>query len=113
MEIFVPKIPSIKITDLATAMAPNLPQKVIGIRPGEKLHEVMCPEDLSFDTYEFNDHYVIAPGIKFSSRSNQFDTNALNETGTAVKPGFEYNSLSNPEYMSIEEIKAFNIQALL
>ncbi|WP_419147789.1 UDP-N-acetylglucosamine 4,6-dehydratase (inverting) [Pseudoalteromonas 'SMAR'] len=112
-EIFVPKIPSIKITDLATAMAPNLPQKVIGIRPGEKLHEVMCPEDLSFDTYEFNDHYVIAPGIKFSSRTNQFDTNALNETGTAVKPGFEYNSLSNPEYMSIEEIKAFNIQALL
>ena len=112
-EIFVPKIPSIKITDLATAMAPNLPQKVIGIRPGEKLHEVMCPKDLSFDTFEFADHFVIAPGIKFSSRSNSFDLNALGEQGIAVQPEFEYNSLTNPDYMTVEEIKAFNIQALL
>ncbi|NUZ09574.1 UDP-N-acetylglucosamine 4,6-dehydratase (inverting) [Pseudoalteromonas sp. McH1-7] len=112
-EIFVPKIPSIRIVDLATAMAPNLPQKVVGIRPGEKLHEVMCPEDLSFDTFEFDDHFVIAPGIKFSSRSNDFDMNALGEKGKAVTPGFEYNSLTNPDYMSIEEIKAFNVQALL
>ncbi|ALU44797.1 UDP-N-acetylglucosamine 4,6-dehydratase (inverting) [Pseudoalteromonas rubra] len=112
-EIFVPKIPSIRIVDLATAMAPQLPHKIIGIRPGEKLHEVMCPEDLCFDTYEFSDHFVIAPGIKFSSRSNDFDTNALNEQGHAVAPGFEYNSLSNPDYLSVEEIKAFNAQALV
>ncbi|ESP90435.1 MULTISPECIES: UDP-N-acetylglucosamine 4,6-dehydratase (inverting) [Pseudoalteromonas] len=112
-EIFVPKIPSIKITDLATAMAPNLKQKIVGIRPGEKLHEVMCPEDLSFDTYEFDDHFVIAPGIKFSSRTNNFDTNAQNEKGKPVQPGFEYNSLSNPEYLSVEEIVEFNKQALL
>lgn len=112
-EIFVPKIPSIRITDLATAMAPNLPQKNIGIRPGEKLHEVMCPSDLCFDTYEFDDHFVIAPGIKFSSRSNSFDTNALNERGKKVEVGFEYSSLSNPHFLTIEEIAAFNIQALL
>ncbi|MCG7563578.1 MULTISPECIES: UDP-N-acetylglucosamine 4,6-dehydratase (inverting) [Pseudoalteromonas] len=111
-EIFVPKIPSIRIVDLATAMAPQLPHKIVGIRPGEKLHEVMCPEDLCFDTFEFSDHFVIAPGIKFSSRSNDFDTNALGEQGHAVAPDFEYNSLSNPDYLSIEEIKAFNAQAL-
>ncbi|WP_105168777.1 UDP-N-acetylglucosamine 4,6-dehydratase (inverting) [Pseudoalteromonas sp. T1lg23B] len=111
-EIFVPKIPSIKITDLATAMAPNLPQKIIGIRPGEKLHEVMCPQDLSFDTYEFSDHFVIAPGIKFSSRNNRFDTNGLGEQGVSVKPGFEYNSLTNEHYLTVEEIKAFNAKAL-
>ena len=94
-------------------MAPNLPQKNIGIRPGEKLHEVMCPSDLCFDTYEFDDHFVIAPGIKFSSRSNSFDTNALNERGKKVEVGFEYSSLSNPHFLTIEEIAAFNIQALL
>jgi UDP-N-acetylglucosamine 4,6-dehydratase len=112
-EIFVPKIPSIKITDLAIAMAPNLPQKVIGIRPGEKLHEVMCPEDLSFNTFEFDDHFVIAPGIQFSSRNNDFDVNALGESGKLVPPGFEYNSLTNPHYLSVKEIKAFNAKALL
>ncbi|KAF7774112.1 UDP-N-acetylglucosamine 4,6-dehydratase [Pseudoalteromonas citrea] len=112
-EIFVPKIPSIRITDLATAMAPNIPQKVVGIRPGEKLHEVMCPADLCFETYEYNDHFVIAPGIKFSSRSNHFDVNALNEKGQKVAPGFEYNSRDNLDYMTIEQIQAFNIQALI
>lgn len=60
-ELFVPKIPSVKITDLAAAMAPTLKLEIIGIRAGEKLHEVMCPADDSFHTYEFNDYYVIAP----------------------------------------------------
>ncbi len=112
-EIFVPKIPSIRITDLAKAMAPDLPIKIIGIRPGEKLHEVMCPADLCFETYEYSDHFVIAPGIKFSSRSNDFTENALGEKGEQVAQGFEYNSLDNPDYMSIEEIKNFNVKALL
>ena len=111
-EIFVPKIPSIRITDLAKAMAPNIPQKIIGIRPGEKLHEVMCPADLCFDTFEFSDHFVIAPGIKFSSRTNDFDINALSEKGIKVDPGYEYNSLNNPHYLTIEEIKDFNQKAL-
>ena len=110
-EIFVPKIPSIKITDLATAMAPELEQKEIGIRPGEKLHEVMCPMDDSYHTYEYDDHFVIAPTIIFSSRSNDFTRNAIDESGKPVKHGFEYNSFNNPDYMTVEEIKAFNIEA--
>ncbi|MFX3770152.1 hypothetical protein ACJBSE_10305, partial [Streptococcus suis] len=63
--------------------------------------------------YEYQDHFLIAPGIKFSSRSNDFTVNALGEKGKKVKQGFEYNSLSNPHYMTLEEIKNFNVQALL
>ncbi|MEO2266913.1 UDP-N-acetylglucosamine 4,6-dehydratase (inverting) [Pseudoalteromonas sp. YIC-656] len=112
-EIFVPKIPSIKITDLAAAMAPNLEQKIIGIRPGEKVHEVMCPAELSYDTYEYDDHFVIAPGIKFHSRNNDFTVNALGEHGKPVEPGYEYNSLNNDHFLTQEEIIAFNTKAML
>jgi UDP-N-acetylglucosamine 4,6-dehydratase/5-epimerase len=110
-EIFVPKIPSIKITDLASAIAPDLPQKEIGIRPGEKLHEVMCPVDDSYHTFEYDDHFVIAPTIIFSSRSNDFTRNAIGEIGKSVEHGFEYNSQNNPHFMTVEEIKAFNLEA--
>ena len=109
-EIFVPKIPSIRITDLATAMAPKLEHRIIGIRPGEKLHEVMCPSDDSYHTFEFDDHFIIAPTINFSSRSNDFTRNALNEKGKAVEQGFEYNSNNNPNFMTIAEIEALNIE---
>ncbi|HEV7178352.1 MAG TPA: UDP-N-acetylglucosamine 4,6-dehydratase (inverting), partial [Candidatus Baltobacteraceae bacterium] len=64
-EIFVPKIPSVRITDLATSLAPHLQQRCVGIRPGEKLHESMVPSDESHLTLEFEHHYVIAPSIKF------------------------------------------------
>jgi len=110
-EIFIPKIPSIKITDLATAIAPNIEQKTVGIRPGEKLHEVMCPADDSYHTYEYDDHYVIAPSINFSSRSNDFTKNAIGENGKLVTQGFEYNSNTNPDFMSVEQIKIFNYEA--
>jgi len=110
-EIFVPKIPSIKITDLASAMAPNVRQAIVGIRPGEKLHEVMCPADDSYHTYEYNDHFVIAPTINFSSRSNDFTRNALDEKAKPVEHGYEYNSNNNPDFMSVEEIKIFNFEA--
>jgi UDP-N-acetylglucosamine 4,6-dehydratase/5-epimerase len=111
-EVFVPKIPSVRITDLASAMAPELPQEIIGIRPGEKLHEVMCPADDSYHTYEFNDYYVIAPSITFTSRNNDFAINALGEKATLVEPGFEYNSLNNRHFLSIEELKTMNQQVL-
>ena len=111
-EIFVPKIPSIKIVDLATAMAPNIPQKVVGIRPGEKLHEVMCPAELCYNTYEFEDHFVIAPAIKFNNKDNRFDNNELGEKGKLVEAGAEYNSLSNPHYLTVDEIIAFNEEAM-
>ncbi|MFQ2073426.1 UDP-N-acetylglucosamine 4,6-dehydratase (inverting) [Aeromonas veronii] len=111
-ELFVPKIPSVKITDLAAAMAPTLKQEIIGIRAGEKLHEVMCPADDSFHTYEFNDYYVIAPSISFTSRNNDFSVNALGETATLVAPGFEYNSLNNQHFLSIAELQSMNQQVL-
>lgn len=107
-EIFVPKIPSIRITDLATAIAPTLTHKIIGIRPGEKLHEIMCPADDSHLTLEFEDHYVLRPTITFTSRNNNFVTNKLGEEGKPVNLGFEYNSGSNSHFLSIEEIQQFN-----
>ncbi|MCP4933868.1 MAG: UDP-N-acetylglucosamine 4,6-dehydratase (inverting) [bacterium] len=111
-EIFVPKIPSVRIPDLATAMAPDLEQKIIGIRPGEKLHEVMCPEDDSHLTFEFDDHYVIAPSINFQGKSGSFHTNEIGEKGNTVKQGFEYNSGANERFLDIREIKIFNELAL-
>ena len=62
-EIFVPKLPTAKVVDLASAIAPNLPHKIIGIRPGEKLHEVMCPADEAHRTLDFQDHFGIRPSI--------------------------------------------------
>ncbi|WP_448552057.1 UDP-N-acetylglucosamine 4,6-dehydratase (inverting) [Thalassotalea montiporae] len=112
-EIFVPKIPSIRIPDLATAVDASIPQKEIGIRPGEKLHEIMCPADDSYHTYEYHDHFVIAPTIIFSSRSNDFTVNAIGEHGKPVEHGFEYSSKDNPDFMTVEQIKAFNSQACL
>ena len=111
-ELFVPKIPSIRITELATAMAPQLPQKIVGIRPGEKLHEVMCPVDDSYHTYEFKDYYVIAPSISFNHRNDDFSTNALGQKGKAVAEGFEYNSKNNDHFLSIDEMRAMNRQVL-
>ena len=113
-EIFVPKIPSIRVVDLAKAMAPKLPHKIVGIRPGEKLHEVMCPADDSHLTLEFQDHYVIRPSIRFNARAadNDFANNALGETGTQVGLGFEYQSFKNPHFLSVEEIREFNHKAL-
>ena len=101
-EIFVPKIPSMKITELAKAMAPNLPQKIIGIRPGEKLHEIMCPADDSHLTLEFEDHYVIQPTIQFATKID-YTTNAIGEKGKPVELGFEYNSGNNTQWLSHEE----------
>ena len=107
-EIFVPKIPSVRIMNLAAAYAPNIPTKDVGIRPGEKLHEVMCPGDDSFHTYEFQDHYVIAPSIKFYKDDMDFAHNRLGETGDLVEPGYEYQSGSNPHFLTIEEILTFD-----
>jgi len=106
-EIFVPKLPSIRIVDLATAMAPHLPQNLIGIRPGEKLHEILCPADNSHLTLEFSDHYVMRPTIKFYDRGYDYLENRLGETGAPVARGFEYNSGTNPVLYSVEQIREF------
>ncbi|AQH00383.1 UDP-N-acetylglucosamine 4,6-dehydratase (inverting) [Burkholderia sp. KK1] len=107
-EIFVPKIPSIRILDLARAIAPEIDTRIVGIRPGEKLHEIMCPADDSHLTIEFNDHYVLSPTITFNGRAHDFSRNALNEQGRPVEQGFEYNSGSNDHFLSIEHIRDFD-----
>ena len=112
-EIFVPKIPSVRITDLARAIAPNLEQDVIGIRPGEKLHEIMCPSDDSHLTVEFADHYVLCPSIRFFDEDLTYVKNCLNEVGEPVARGFEYNSGTNPHFLSPDEISEFNAAAMI
>jgi len=106
-EIFVPKIPSMRIMDLAEAMAPGMPTRIIGIRPGEKLNEVMCPADDSHLTLEFQDHYVICPTITFA-HSVDFRRNLLGETGEPVPQGFEYNSGTNPRFLTQPELLQIN-----
>ncbi len=106
-EIFVPKIPSMCILDLVESLAPGLPIKTIGIRPGEKLHEIMCPADDSHLTLEFADHFVICPSIRFISQVD-YTANALGETGASVQEGFDYSSGTNPHFLSVEELRSMN-----
>jgi len=99
-EIFIPKIPSMTMTNLAKSLAPNLPHKIIGIRPGEKLHEVMITADdrvVEFDTY-----YVILPTIQFSHIVD-YNSNALGQKGKDIGIGFEYNSFNNNEWLTNEQ----------
>jgi UDP-N-acetylglucosamine 4,6-dehydratase len=109
-EIFVPRIPSVRITDLVEAMAPGINMRIIGIRPGEKLHEIMCPSDDSHLTLEFRDHYVIRPTISFVVQVDYF-TNALGESGWEVAQGFEYSSGSNPRFLNVAELSRLNAAA--
>lgn len=106
-EIFIPKIPSMRILDLAKAIAPEAKIKIIGIRPGEKLHEVMCPSDLYYETVEFADHFVIKPSIEFANAID-YKTNALGEKGRMVEDGFDYNSGNNPHFLTVEELREMN-----
>lgn len=107
-EIFVPKIPSVKIVDLAKAYASELNIKIIGIRPGEKLHEIMCPGDYSHLTIEFDDHYVISPTIRFIGGDVCYQENLLYEKGQSVEMGYEYHSGNNPHFLTVEEIREFD-----
>lgn len=104
-EIFVPKIPSVKITDLAKAMSGIDDFEVIGIRPGEKLHEVMVPEEVAHHSLEFHDHYVITPPITFFDKDINYAENKLGEKGEEVHEKFEYNSGTNPHFLNIAEIQ--------
>ena len=106
-EIFIPKIPSMRILDLAKAIAPDAKIKIIGIRPGEKRHEVMCPSDLYYETIEFADHFVIKPSIEFKDPID-YTINLLGEKGHMVPDGFDYNSGNNPCFLSVEELRKMN-----
>lgn len=98
-ELFVPKIPSMNIMDLAKAVCPECKTKVVGIRPGEKLHEVMVPKDDAHRTIEYDDKYIIQPDFRFFER--RFNSNG----GKPVQEGFEYNSGTNPWKLTIEEAR--------
>jgi UDP-N-acetylglucosamine 4,6-dehydratase len=93
-EIFVPKIPSMRVSDLARTLAPDLPQRVVGIRPGEKLHEVMITEDDSRQTLELADRYVIEPVFSFWDREPYLARGAH-----PVAEGFRYSSDTNAEWL--------------
>jgi len=98
-EIFVPKIPSMKVTDLAEAIAPECEIEYVGIRPGEKLHEAMITEDDSRRTLEYDSYYVIQP--EFPWWSEEFKHN-----GKELPDGFKYTSDLNTEWLTVEELQA-------
>lgn len=102
-EIFIPKIPSLNIMTLVEAIAPDINTHIVGIRPGEKLHEVMCPSDNSINTLEFNDHFVIQPSFVYSNYRD-LRTNLLGEKGEPVENGFEYNSRDNEVFLTKEQL---------
>lgn len=104
-ETFVPKIPSMRINDLAEALAPGVPTKIIGIRPGEKIHELMCPVDTAHLTLEFADHYVIKPTINCFDSDETYIKNAIGEIGKPVPDGFEYSSGTNDHFLTIDELR--------
>lgn len=106
-EIFVPKIPSVRIVDLAESLSPGMSYKCIGIRPGEKLHEIMCPSDDARLTLKFDDHFVICPTINFNHEVD-YTRNNCGEYGYPVDEGFEYNSGTNSDFLSIDQITALN-----
>jgi len=102
-ELFVPKIPSIRITEVARVMAPNLPPKLVGIRPGEKVHEIMCPVDEAHLTLEFPDHFVIQPAILFDL---DYRVNGVKEKGVSVHDNFQYSSDRNDHWLEGEQLSA-------
>jgi UDP-N-acetylglucosamine 4,6-dehydratase (inverting) len=101
-EIYVKKIPSMKITDLARVIAPEAKQEIVGIRPGEKLHEQMIGAEDSFYTYEYPEHYKILPQINDWGT----DTNRIKD-GVKVPDGFTYASDTNTEWMNDAELQAW------
>jgi UDP-N-acetylglucosamine 4,6-dehydratase len=111
-EIFVPKIPSIRILDLVESISGKKDYEVVGIRPGEKLHEVMVPEEMAHHSLEFEDHYVITPAIKFFDKTLNYLQNRLGEIGKPVAEKFEYHSGTNPHFLSVKELKTLDKETL-
>ena len=104
-EIFVPKTPSMRIMDLIQSLAPGIGVKDIGIRPGEKLHEVLCPADDSHLTLEFENHFVIRPSIRFYDLDIDYTVDRLGDRGAPVESGYEYSSGTNPRFLDPDELR--------
>ena len=104
-ELFIPKTPSIRIVDLVKALDANIKYHIVGIRPGEKLHEVLCPLESARNTIEFKNYYLIKP-FSFSERKNKkYQISKNNEKGKYVKHDFIYSSNTNSYFLNIKEIK--------
>ena len=101
-EIYVKKIPSMKVTDIAHVIAPEAEQEIVGIRPGEKLHEQMIGAEDSYFTYEYPEHFKILPQINGWAN----DQNRIMD-GVKVPEGFVYASDSNPSWMSNDDLQAW------
>ena len=99
-EIFVPKIPSMRVVDLAKAMAPELDQRIVGIRPGEKLHEIMITPDDARTTFDLGDHFVIEPAFAWFNRDSNAD-----KGGKDVPQRFAYASDTNDWWLSVDELR--------
>lgn len=111
-ELFVPKIPSYRITDLATAIAPECKIKIVGIRPGEKIHEEMITEADAINTIEFDDYFVILPSVQLGDNNSlklwdteKFRLTSNSKPGKFCEFGFKYNSGTNPWFLSVEELR--------
>ncbi len=105
-ELFVPKIPSYRIVDVAEAIGPNCEKKIVGIRPGEKIHEEMITESDSFSTFDLGAYYAILPT---DGRLQQRYKEA-SITSTAVPHGYAYNSGTNPDFLTVEKLRELIIQ---
>ena len=104
-ELYIPKIPSYRILDVAAAVAPECRIDQVGIRPGEKLHEEMITDTDSLNTVEFNDYYVILPSTPLWN-IEEFCATSGASPGHKVPFGFRYNSGDNPHFLSIDELRA-------
>lgn len=104
-EVFISKIPSMLITDLATAIAPECTQKIIGIRPGEKLHEIMVTQDEARLTLEYDNFYVICPDFSLLGKDNFLKYGE--QVGKEVASDFEYVSNNNSQWITSDELKGF------
>jgi UDP-N-acetylglucosamine 4,6-dehydratase/5-epimerase len=104
-ELFVPEIPSYKITDIATAINPSCRHEIVGIRSGEKLHEEMITTTDSFNTFKFQDYFVIVPAAPPRWDIERFRVESNSQPGVIVSEGFCYNSGDNDQFLSVEELR--------
>lgn len=103
-ELFIPKIPSYRVVDVATAIAPELEQRIVGIRPGEKLHEEMITSTDAMSTVEFARHFVILPSYR-TWDVDEFVRSSAGEAGQLMEYGFQYNSGTNDRFLTVEELR--------
>ena len=100
------KYHQLKLLDLAKAIGPNKKINISGVRPGEKMHEIMCPQESAHLTLNFKDHYVIYPSNP--DKKTVYINNLIGEKGKKVKKDFEYSSDKNKDFLSVAEIKKLN-----